>query len=207
MGSRIPRRLAGAGCPQSHPLARGLGMGGCGPLEVAVLVHAKDLARRLARAGCAHTLATAVQAGDVEWIEAQWTEADKRRAVCAHFRGGRAPEEALVQSYTPLIAAVVARDLPLVECLIRLGADVFQERWGHRSTPINYAQVQVTVQPQGPHTFEGTLNESVRRAHSLPFAAADRADPSIKPTSFTPQIRTLQPESGGNFRGKLQRSI
>jgi hypothetical protein len=73
-------RLKESGCPEQHLLSQGtrksfgymeqgLEMKNCTPLQVAVLVGGDAFARRLAQAGCKHTLATAVQVGDTEWLD------------------------------------------------------------------------------------------------------------------------------------------
>jgi hypothetical protein len=132
-------------CPRNHALEV-LGMAGCTLVEIAVLAGGAGLARALvSQGGCRHTLATAVQSGDVEWLEHNaglW-----RREVDSHFRlgGGVPPPKA---GFTPLIAATAQADAAVVKCLLRHGANPYVRRLRvgkgrpYTSTAINYAQAR-----------------------------------------------------------------
>ena len=139
--------LRQASCPRNHPL-KDLGMDGCTLVEVAVLAGGKGLARELvARGGCEHSLETAVQSGDAAWLEAN--AARWAALVDRHFpdRGATV----LAAGLTPLIVAAAARDLVVVQILLRHGADPFTKRRGQLSTAINYAQAsRRTARPQRP---------------------------------------------------------
>ena len=138
-------------CPgPEDTLLASLDMTGCTLVEVAVLAGGAALAReQVARGWCEHTLASAVQSGDAAWLKAnaqKWAvEVDEP------FLTGRAT--LLVAGFTPLIAAVAARNVAVVECLLQHGANPFvcrlERRGGQwiplRSTAINYAQASTLL--------------------------------------------------------------
>ena len=132
-------RLREATCPHNHNLSA-LGMDGCSLVEIAVLARGAALARTLvAQCGCSHTLATAVQSGDVAWLEQNtglWVG-----EVNMHFIPSGAT--ALVAGFTPLIAAAAASDAAVVECLLKQRANPFVCRLDRTSTAINYAQARL----------------------------------------------------------------
>lgn len=115
----------------------GLRFGGCTVLHIVSRMQQRDLARQLLELGAEHCLSSAIQAGDVEWVRRNAS----RESVNAPLLIRDGNVNAVVDTYTPLIAAVVCKNAGMVRCLLEKGASIFGTRHNQKSTPINFAQV------------------------------------------------------------------